>query len=237
MARSPIRAIVFDKDGTLFDLQATWGAFAGRFLRDCAQGDEGVFAALAEAAGYLPETDRLAPDSVMVAETPENIADTLRPYLPDPLPRKAFVDQLNSAAASATLAPAVPLVPLLTDLRERGLALAVATNDAEAPARTHLRVTGVADLFDFVFGYDSGHGGKPGPGQILAVSEALDVAPDALVMVGDSLHDLIAGRAAGARTVGVLTGAARERDLAPFADEVLPDIGYLLEWLDRVGGP
>jgi len=52
-----------------------------------------------------------------------------------------------------------------------------------------------------------------------------------VVMVGDSTHDLIAGRAAGMACVGVLTGTAVEGDLAPFADAVLPDIGHLPGWL------
>jgi phosphoglycolate phosphatase len=51
------------------------------------------------------------------------------------------------------------------------------------------------------------------------------------VMVGDSLHDLVAGRAAGMQTVGVLTGPACRAELAPCADAVLPDIGHLTEWL------
>jgi phosphoglycolate phosphatase len=46
-------------------------------------------------------------------------------------------------------------------------------------------------------------------------------------MVGDSRHDLIAGRAAGMPTLAVLTGVADEAELAPFADVVCPDIGHL----------
>ncbi|MFD2856539.1 HAD family hydrolase [Seohaeicola zhoushanensis] len=52
-------------------------------------------------------------------------------------------------------------------------------------------------------------------------------------MVGDSTHDLFAGRTAGMHTVGVLTGVAGHEDLAPHADVVLPDIGHLPAWLDR----
>ena len=51
-------------------------------------------------------------------------------------------------------------------------------------------------------------------------------------MVGDSRHDLEAGRAAGMRPVAVLTGIARAADLAPHAEVVLPDIGALPAWLD-----
>ena len=55
-------------------------------------------------------------------------------------------------------------------------------------------------------------------------------------MVGDSRHDLISGRAAGMATVAVLTGIAGAGELAPHADVVLPDIGHLPGWLDRVPG-
>ena len=50
-------------------------------------------------------------------------------------------------------------------------------------------------------------------------------------MVGDSTHDLIAGRAAGMATIGVLTGTAGHADLAPYADVVFPDIGHIPAWL------
>lgn len=229
------RAIVFDKDGTLFDLQATWGAFTGRFLKDAAQGDPALFELLSEIAGYDTGTGRLRPDSVVVAETPYVVAETLLPFLPGTPTMSEVVTELNAAASLAPLAPAIDLAPYLSELRARGLHLAVATNDAEAPARTHLASVGVEGLFDMVLGYDSGYGGKPAPGQLIAVAEVFGLATEALVMVGDSLHDLMAGRQVGARTVGVLTGTAKQRDLAAFADIVLPDIGAIPGWLDQLG--
>ena len=62
----------------------------------------------------------------------------------------------------------MPLVPLFTALRARGLKLGVATNDSEVPAQAHLRAHGLTGLLDFIAGYDSGHGAKPGPGMCLA---------------------------------------------------------------------
>jgi hypothetical protein len=70
-------------------------------------------------------------------------------------------------------------------------------------------------IFDFVAGCDSGFGAKPDPGMCLAFAAHLGHAPDTILMVGDSLHDLTAGRAAGMRTVGVLTGIARRRTSHP----------------------
>ena len=50
-------------------------------------------------------------------------------------------------------------------------------------------------------------------------------------MVGDSTHDLEAGRSAGMRTIAVLTGLAEAQNLAPFADVVFPDIGHIPDWI------
>ena len=144
---------------------------------------------------------------------------------------------LNDEAEQAPQAEAVPLVPLLTRLRDAGLKLGVATNDAERPARAHLEAAGITSFFDFIVGYDSGHGGKPAPGQLLAFASHVDLTPDQIAMVGDSTHDLRAGRAAGMTCIAVLTGLATEAELAPFADVVLPDVGYLPEWLALVPQP
>ena len=51
-------------------------------------------------------------------------------------------------------------------------------------------------------------------------------------MVGDSLHDLSAARAAGMRAVAVLTGVAGREDLAPAADVVLDGVADLPRWID-----
>ncbi|MEM7090648.1 MAG: HAD-IA family hydrolase, partial [Pseudomonadota bacterium] len=92
---------------------------------------------------------------------------------------------------------------------------------------------GIREHFDFIAGYDSGHGFKPGPGQLLAFAAHVGVDPSRVAMVGDSLHDLQAGRAAGMVTIGVLTGLAGADVLAPMADVVLPDIGHIPGWLSE----
>ncbi|GAA0310612.1 HAD family hydrolase [Rhodovulum strictum] len=229
----PITAILFDKDGTLFDFHGSWAGWAAGILDQLAAGDGARHAALARAVGFDPEAQRFRPDSIAIAATVEEVALQLLPHLPatDPAP---VIDWLNAQAATIEMQQAVPLAPLLDTLAARGLALGVATNDAEIPARTHLAAAGIADRLCFVAGYDSGHGAKPAPGQLLAFAAATGRAPDEVLMVGDSRHDLIAGRAAGMGTVAVLTGTASADDLSDLADAILPDIGHLPGLLDRI---
>jgi phosphoglycolate phosphatase len=227
-----IDAVIFDKDGTLFDFQRSWGEVAVTVLGQLAQ-NEAHAADLAAAMGFDRASGRFAPDSPMIAGTSADIAAVMIPLLPHMTP-DALEAHLNRVAVSARMHPAVDLRHVLQDLRSRGLRLGVATNDTEAPARAHLAEAGITDLFDFVAGCDSGHGAKPEPGMLLAFSQALGLESGRVVMVGDSRHDLVAGRAAGMRVVGVLTGIADHAELEPHADVVLPDIAGLAGWIDSL---
>ena len=228
-----IGGLLFDKDGTLFDFRATWAAWSRRLLQDLAGGDAVRSQALAQAVGFDLETDGFAPDSPVIAHPVPEIAELLLPHLPG-MALRPLVDHMNALSASAALVPAAPLAPLFDGLLARGLKIGLVTNDGEAPARAHLAASGILDRFDFVAGFDSGHGAKPQPGPLLAFARAAGLAPGQVVMVGDSRHDLVAGRAAGMRTVGVLTGIAEADELSDLADVVLPDIGHLPLWLDQV---
>ena len=226
-----MKAILFDKDGTLFDFHATWGAWANRFLSDLAQGDPARARDLGAVLGYDFDQSVFARDSVVIAGTPDEVARMLLPHVRD-MTEPMLVRHINLVASLAPQAEAAPLAPLLTELRQRGLKLGVATNDAEAPARAHLDSAGITGFFDFIAGSDSGHGGKPAPGMCLAFARHTGLPADQIVMVGDSRHDLAAGRAAGMTCVAVLTGIARAEDLAEHADAVLPSIAGLPMWLD-----
>ena len=222
-------AILFDKDGTLFDFNATWVAWVEVVLRRWSDGDNALADRLARALGFDRTAHTFLAHSVVIAGTPQDVAEAVAPVLG--LAPETLVDRPNAEAAVAPMAEAVPLKPLLAGFSNAGLRLGVATNDAERPARAHLASAGIAAAFDFIAGSDSGHGGKPDPGMLLAFAVTVGVAPARIVMAGDSTHDLLAGRAAGMQTVGVLTGLASADTLAPHADAVLPDIGHLPDWL------
>jgi phosphoglycolate phosphatase len=227
-----ISALIFDKDGTLFDFHASWGGWVRRLLPHIARRPQDE-PALLQALGYDLAAGRFHKSSTVIAGTPQDIAACLVPLVPH-LPPDELIHRINQQAGLAPMIPAVDLAATLGQLRGRGLALGLATNDAEAPAREHLARAGVLELFDFIAGSDSGHGAKPAPGQLLAFARQIATPPQRIAMVGDSLHDLHAARAAGMAAVAVLTGVAEAADLAPAADIVLPDIGHIPAWLDNL---
>lgn len=222
-----IEAILFDKDGTLFDFQATWALPFHLVLEELAPG--ALRDAAADVLGFDVGAGRFQPDSPVIASTTEETAALLSPVISRP--PEDIIAAMNRIGQSARQVEAVDLRVCLSSLSER-FRLGLVTNDSEAPARTHLEEADVLDLFEFVAGYDSGFGAKPGPGQLLAFSEHVGVAVEATLMVGDSRHDLIAARAAGMIPVGVLTGVAAAEELRDLAHVILPDIGHLADWID-----
>lgn len=226
-----IKGILFDKDGTLFDFRDTWEAWAHAFLTRLTQGNIARATMIGTVVGFDFAAKRFAPDSIVIAGTPGDVVAVLSPHVPE-MSAEALVDVLNDEATKAPQSEVTPLVPFLEGLKQRGLRLGVATNDAEAPALAHLEKAGVTQLFDFIAGFDSGFGGKPAPGQLHGFAEKVGLHPSQIAMIGDSTHDLHAAQAAGMLRVAVLTGMATAQDLAPHADVVLPDIGHLPQWLD-----
>lgn len=225
-----IAAVLFDKDGTLFDFKQSWGRWTRAMLSELSQ-DAAHSQQMAEALDFDPAAGTFGPESPVVWATSHEIAEAIAPFLPR-ITFESLVGRMNLMAVEAEMIPAVPLRPLFLELRARGMKIGLATNDIEAAARAHLSANRIDDLFDYVAGSDSGHGAKPAPGMLTAFAAGQQLAPSRILMVGDSRHDLLAGRAAGMRPVGVLTGPANQDELEPLAEVVLANIGALPEWID-----
>lgn len=228
-------AVLFDKDGTLFGFDATWALFCERMFDgiEAALGapDPARRAALADVAGYLPETGSFRVGALIVGGTADEVLDAWCALLPEL--ELATLEAINRAVIEDLPAtPTCDLGAVMAALRGQGMLLGVATNDYEQGALVQLDQVGARGLFDFICGSDSGYGAKPGPGMIEGFCARHGVAADRVIFVGDSLHDMDCGRNAGAGlTVAVLTGPAREADLAPHADLVLASIADLPGWL------
>ncbi|WP_373353775.1 HAD family hydrolase [Pseudoroseicyclus sp. CXY001] len=226
----PVRGLIFDKDGTLFDFNATWGGWMAKTIAGLSAGDADRASAMAEVLGFDLASGLYKPGALGVAATTGEIVDLLLPHLPGETTHEALLARLDAAASAVRQVPVAPLGPLLAELAQ-GRILALVTNDTEAAARAHLAQVGVTEAFAFLSGFDSGHGGKPAPGQLLAFCAAHGLAPEEVLMIGDSRHDLLAAEAAGMRGIGVLTGPAGPEELAPLAEAVLPSIAALPGWL------
>lgn len=230
-----MQALIFDKDGTLFHFGATWDAWMNQVIADLSRGDDAVAQRIATSVRFDLAGGYFQSDSPVIAGTGEEAAQLIHAAIPD----HDFDDltaYLDHSAANAPLAPATDLNLLLQTLRDQGLRLSVMTNDSERAAKAHISSQGIEGHFDMIAGYDSGYGAKPSPDPLLACAQIMKSDPAQTAMVGDSTHDLMAGRAAGMVTIGVLTGMAQPEDLHAYADVILPDIGHIPRWLSEQSG-
>lgn len=228
-----IRGILFDKDGTLIDYHLSWGPINHAAVRIASDGDAALAARLYDLGGMDPRTSVTRADSLFAAGHTREIADVFvaagSPFSSDALV-SAF-DQLFTAAA-ATSVPLTDLAALFSTLSARGYRLGIASSDSEAAIRGLTGRFGLDRHLDFVAGYDSGHGYKPGPGMVAGFALATGLEPVEIAVVGDNLHDMSMGRAAGAGLcVGVLSGTGNRDTLGGLADVCLADIDQLPAWL------
>lgn len=222
-----IRGILFDKDGTLLDFDATWGAFAQELVMEAAGGDPQEAARLLRLIGYDPQTRRFAAGSLFAAGTNAELVAALHPDLSG----ERLAHRIAEANRRATAIPVLPLPGVAETIRllgATGFRLGLATNDSTMGATLALQAFGVSEWFDAAFGYDAVARPKPAPDVVLAFAGTVGLNPAHIAVVGDNPHDMRCARDAGAGlAIGVLSGNSRREDLAPLADCILESVADL----------
>ncbi|MEP6992392.1 MAG: HAD-IA family hydrolase [bacterium] len=126
------------------------------------------------------------------------------------------------------------IVAMLRSLAAAGHPLGVVTSKSDWLAVKGLELVGVGDLFPVVVGCDTCVNHKPHPEPVERALALLGVPASDALFVGDSPHDIEAGRAAGVYTVGVTWGAFTPEAMARSgADAVIDAIDELPAVIER----
>lgn len=164
------------------------------------------------------------------------------------LVRRALVGQLEGEPSDDDFALAYPLfLELYADntskrshlypgvregldgLQAAGFKLGCVTNKAARFTEPLLRELGVRDLFEIVVSGDSLPQKKPDPAPLLHAATFFGVAPDQALMIGDSVSDVKAARAAGFSIVCMSYGYNHGVDIRESApDAVIDSLDELL---------
>jgi pyrophosphatase PpaX len=117
---------------------------------------------------------------------------------------------------------------VLAELRARGYRVGVVTSKGRELGRRGLTLCALDGFMDVEVFLEDTDNHKPRPEPILKALEKLNASPNSAVYVGDSRHDLIAGRSAGVRTVAALWGPmlreALDQERPDFSAESISDL-------------
>lgn len=120
-------------------------------------------------------------------------------------------------------------------LRAAGHPCAIVTSKTEWLAKRGLEHVGLGRHFDVIVGCDSCERHKPDPEPVRRALDRLGYAPEDAVFVGDSVHDMLAGNAAGVATIAALWGPFNREDLAASNPSYYLDrIAHLPTLLSRI---
>ncbi len=125
---------------------------------------------------------------------------------------------------------------ILGRLHAEGYKLGVCTNKPISPALKLIEAFGLEAFFAGVIGGNSGHGLKPEPGPVLAAIEALQSKAGQTVMVGDTIKDVAAARAAGIQVFAVTFGYAEGPPEELGADGLIGNFAELPARIEDLAG-
>ena len=202
-------AVLIDLDGTLIDTAPDLAEAANRMRAD--------FGLPALPAARVAQYVGKGAD-VLVHRSLTDRMDGQAPPEQFALARAAFMRHYHAVNGEASVVfEGAPQA--LTRLRERGWYLACVTNKPREFTMPLLQKADLAELFDAVVCGDEVQHRKPHPQILLEACSRLGVAPSQAVMIGDSVNDALAARAAGMRVVLVESGYNEGEPVSSLATE------------------
>ena len=208
-----IQALCFDVDGTLRDTDDQFVAVVTRWIYP--------FRFLLSGR----DAQNAARKIVMELESPATflfgIPDLLNidPYF------VRILDYFRRLGRVSSQEPFHPLIPGVLDalaILGKQYPLAIVSNRDEKSVSEFVEAYHLKLLFQSVIHGQTCHHAKPNPEPVLKAAEQMGIEAENCLMIGDTTIDIVAGKKAGAQTVGVLCGFGEEEELRiAGADQIL----------------
>jgi phosphoglycolate phosphatase len=237
-----VNCTVFDKDGTLIDFEKAWGKRIRNWIAciiDITGGEENLSEKLFRTIGYNPLSREVAIDGPILAASGNTmkilVATVL--YQEIRLPwyqaEKIAIDSLREIFSppltDEEIQPLGDVKGTFRRLREAGIKIAVATADNRAITEHCLDVLGIHQDVSLLICGDDPLPQKPDRKVLAHIAIELDTVPDQILMIGDTINDLLTGRNGNAAgCIGISPNDSNGIEvLAPFADTILSTIDEL----------
>ena len=214
---APVRAFVFDLDGTLIDSKMDLVNSVNAMLRETGRAEQPI----EQVASYIGHgAPQLIASVLGLNSSEEQRREGLEVFL-----RLYQLQMLNLTRPYPGVAEGLRAL--------NGCALAVLTNKPTQPSIAILEGLKLRPFFRAVYGGDSFEKKKPDPAGALAILRELNVSASAAAMVGDSDVDIQAARNAGMLAVGVTYGFGQHNKQLCAADLYVDSLTELSRLAER----
>ncbi len=88
-------------------------------------------------------------------------------------------------------------------IKNAGFKIGIVTSKRKSTLLKGLKLIGLENIFDVIIANEDTVKHKPNPEPVLIACEKLGIAPKESIYIGDSVFDILCGKAAGAKTCGV----------------------------------
>jgi phosphoglycolate phosphatase len=208
-----IKGVTIDLDGTLLDTIPDLAAATNMMLIELRLPPLDIEVIRTFVGKGIPRlVERALARDIDGTATPEEMAHAL------PIYERHYVE-VNGR--HTTIYPGVK--EGLDNLRAQGLPLACVTNKSGRFTLPLLDKIGLAPYFETVVSGDTLARKKPDPDPLLHACDALDIAPREMLMIGDSINDAQAARAAGCPIFCVTYGYNEGHDVRDLDTDALVD--------------
>jgi len=208
---APLRAVVFDHDGLMFNTEELYQQVGAELLRR--RGKSFDHELLDQMMGRPPKVSlQLMIDYHRLGDTPAQLA--------------AETTDIFETILDTQLAVMPGLLKLLAALEAHGIPKAIGTSSGPRFVRGCLGRFQLELRFEFILTCDDVTHGKPHPEIYLTAAGRLGFAPGEVLVLEDSQHGCRAAIDAGAYAVAVPGGHSRRHDFtgAAFIAETLADL-------------
>jgi len=201
----PIRAVVFDLDGTIVDFNLDYKAVRAEaiehitkqgFPRSIFSTNESVFETLKKMEIHMRNHGKREKEISKLREAVLSIVE----------------EHEMEAARSTSLLPGI--LDTLKTLKTMGLKIALFTVNGRKSTRHILKALRISRFFDRVVTRESVSNVKPNPVHLEAALKMLRVKPEEAVVVGDSVLDVKSAQELRVIAVGVPTGVSQPEELS-----------------------
>ncbi|MGH0431052.1 HAD family hydrolase [Bacillus mycoides] len=223
------KAIIFDKDGTLIQLDSVWYKIVHRVLDDIFQTYPNEKSKRDDYLTIIGMNDNnFESTSLLACRTNYFIAAAWYSLLENQhVNKEDFIQNVcllfkkYSTADDLVFTEVEGAKETLRYLKDNEYIIGVVTADDVDAAIHSLKMTELYDYVDFLGADDGVNRTKPESDFYHMFKEKFSLTEEDVLMVGDTLTDVTFARNSNIKVVGVLSGASRKEDLEGKADYIL----------------